>query len=167
MSTKPSAAVFFSVAGLILLVLSGRTIVSGAVGIASAFGLDAFVIGATVVALGTSVPELATTVLAKLRGHQEVAMGTILGSNIFNGLFIMGVAAVLSPMRLLLPTVAAGLAVGAALTICAYPPASGVHPAQPRHRASPPVCRIRRDAAPAAARCRSRCAPRITRILRT
>ncbi|MES2460573.1 MAG: calcium/sodium antiporter [Armatimonadota bacterium] len=128
LSVKPAAAVLMSLGGLVLLVISGRTIVSGAVGIASAFGLDSFVIGATVVALGTSVPELATTVLAKLRGHQEVAMGTILGSNIFNGLFIIGVAAVIAPVHLSLPSVAAGLAVGAVLTICAYPPASGVLP---------------------------------------
>ncbi|MDX1933896.1 MAG: hypothetical protein SFU56_14955 [Capsulimonadales bacterium] len=83
-------------------------------------------IGATVVALGTSVPELATTVLSKLRGHQEVALGTIFGSNIFNGLFIVGLAAVLAPMRLSPASVQVGLATGVILTLCAYPPRSGV-----------------------------------------
>jgi cation:H+ antiporter len=126
LSVRPGAAVLFSLIGLALLVAAGRTIVSGAVGIASSFGLDAFVIGATVVALGTSVPELATAVLAKARGHQEVALGTVLGSNIFNGLFVVGLAAVLHPMRLAFPSVAAGLITGAVVTACAYPPASGV-----------------------------------------
>lgn len=126
LSVKPSAAVLFSLLGLALLVVSGRTIVSGAVGIASAYGLDPFVIGATLVAVGTSVPELATTVLAKIRGHEEVALGTVLGSNIFNGLFVVGLAAILSPMRLSLVSVISGLVTGAVLTICAYPPASGV-----------------------------------------
>jgi cation:H+ antiporter len=126
LSVKPSAAMVFSLIGLALLVVSGRTIVSGAVGIASAFGLDSFVIGATVVALGTSVPELATTVLAKIKGQEEVALGTILGSNIFNGLFIVGLAAVLSPMPLSFASVVAGLLTGAVLTLCAYPPSNGV-----------------------------------------
>lgn len=126
LGVKPVHAAVFSLAGLALLVVSGRTIVSGAVGIATGFGLDAFVIGATVVALGTSVPELATTVLAKVRGHQEVAVGTVLGSNIFNGLFVVGLAAVLSPMHLSFLSMAAGLATGAVLTACAYPPRSGI-----------------------------------------
>jgi cation:H+ antiporter len=64
----------------------------GATGIALSFEIEAFVIGATVVAVGTSVPELATTVTATLRRHDEVALGTILGSNIFNGLLIVAVA---------------------------------------------------------------------------
>jgi cation:H+ antiporter len=126
LSVKPTPALVFSLIGLALLVVAGRAIVSGAVGIASAFGLDAFVIGATVVALGTSVPELATTILAKARGHQEVALGTVMGSNIFNGLLVIGVAAVISPMRLSLLSIIAGLATGAVVTACAYPPASGI-----------------------------------------
>jgi cation:H+ antiporter len=126
LSVTPVPAVLFSVIGLVLLVIAGRAIVSGAVSIASAFGLDAFVIGATVVALGTSVPELATTILAKARGHQEVALGTVLGSNIFNGLLVIGVAAIISPMRLSLVSVATGLVTGAIVTVFAYPPASGI-----------------------------------------
>jgi K+-dependent Na+/Ca+ exchanger related-protein len=126
LAVKPVPAVLFSLIGLALLVVAGRTIVSGAVGIASAFGMDAFAIGATVVAVGTSVPELATTVLAKARGHQEVALGTVLGSNIFNGLFVVGLAAILCPMHLPLPSVAVGLLTGAVVTAFTYPPAGGV-----------------------------------------
>lgn len=126
LAVKPRTALVFSALALVLLVLSGRTIVLGAVGVATHFGLDAFVIGATVVALGTSAPELATTVLAKVRGHEEVALGTVLGSNIFNGLFVVGLAATLAPMTLPFTSVGAGLATGVVLTLCAYPPKSGV-----------------------------------------
>ena len=91
-------AVVFSIAGLALLITAGRLVVHGAKGIAIALGLDEFTIGATVVAVGTSVPELATTIIAKLRGREEIGLGTILGSNIFNGLLIIGVAAIISPI---------------------------------------------------------------------
>lgn len=86
------------VVGLALLIAAGRLIVSGAVGISSALGWDGFVVGAIVVALGTSAPELATMVAARLRKHDEVAVGTILGSNIFNTLLIVGTAAVIEPI---------------------------------------------------------------------
>jgi cation:H+ antiporter len=92
-------AIFASVAGLALLTMAGSLIVAGARGIALSYGLDEFVIGATVVAVGTSVPELATTVVAKLRGHDDVGLGTILGSNLFNGLFIIPIAAMIHPIR--------------------------------------------------------------------
>ncbi|MGB2818328.1 MAG: calcium/sodium antiporter, partial [Burkholderiaceae bacterium] len=85
-------------AGLALLIVAGTLIVGGARGIAQSYGLDEFVIGATIVAVGTSVPELATTIMAKLRGHDEVGLGTILGSNLFNGLFIVSVAAMIHPI---------------------------------------------------------------------
>jgi cation:H+ antiporter len=71
--------------GLLLLIAAGKLIVTGAGSIAAAYGISQFVIGATIVAVGTSVPELATAVIAKLKGHDEVGLGTILGSNIFNG----------------------------------------------------------------------------------
>jgi len=84
--------------GLLTLFLAGQLIVTGATGMASAAGLPAFFVGATIVALGTSVPELATVLVASLRGHQEVGVQTILGSNIFNCLFIVPVAAVIHPI---------------------------------------------------------------------
>ena len=69
---------------MVFLVTAGYLIVSGARGIAAAFGIDEFIVGATLVAVGTSTPELATTIVAKLRGHDDVGLGTIIGSNVFN-----------------------------------------------------------------------------------
>jgi cation:H+ antiporter len=118
-------AVVFCVIGLGMLILAGNLIVTGARGIAVALGMDAFVIGATIVAIGTSVPELATTVIAKLRGHDEVGLGTILGSNIFNGLFIIAVAAIIHPITVGWRELALTLAVGLVALVFAYPPRGG------------------------------------------
>jgi len=113
------------VAGLALLVAAGNFIVGGARGIALAFGVDEFIIGATIVAIGTSVPELATTVIAKLRGHDEVGLGTILGSNIFNGIFIIAVAAVIHPITVAWREIAITLVFGLVTLVCTYPQRSG------------------------------------------
>jgi cation:H+ antiporter len=91
-------ALVLCVAGLGLLLGAGRLVVAGARGIAAAYGVSEFVIGATIVAVGTTIPELATTLVARLRGHDEVGIGNVLGSNIFNGLFIVAIAAVISPI---------------------------------------------------------------------
>jgi cation:H+ antiporter len=91
-------ALVYSLAGLACLITAGQLIVGGARGIALSFGLDEFVIGATVVAAGTSIPELATTVIARLRGHAEIGLGTVLGSNIFNGLWIVAVVVIITPI---------------------------------------------------------------------
>lgn len=107
--------------GLVLLVLSGYLIVSGATGMARAFGIDEFIIGATIVALGTSMPELASLVIARFRGQDEVGLGTILGSNIFNGLFIVSVASILSPVRPLLSEVFPALGFGLLSVLIALP----------------------------------------------
>ena len=84
--------------GLALLVAAGQVILAGAVGVSEALGWDAFVVGAVLVALGTSAPELATVVIARLRGHDEVAVGTLLGSNIFNTMLIVGTASIIHPI---------------------------------------------------------------------
>ena len=89
------------------------------------FGIDAFVIGATVVAIGTSIPELATTVMAQLRGHHAVGLGTIMGSNIFNGLFIVGVVAVISPIAVASRGVAVALIFGIVTVALTWPSCSG------------------------------------------
>jgi cation:H+ antiporter len=123
---KITRAIVEGGAGLALLILAGRLIVSGASGIALKHGLDAFLIGATVVALGTSVPELATAVISGLRGHEEVGLGTILGSNIFNGLLVVGVAATISPIEIEVSEVAPALILGLASLALAYPPRGGV-----------------------------------------
>jgi cation:H+ antiporter len=112
--------------GLVLLIVAGRLIVSGARGIAETLGITEFVIGATVVAVGTSVPELATAVIAKLRGHDEVGLGTLLGSNIFNGLWIVPVAAILYPIGFDRGEVAVALAAGLLAMLAVSPPAHGL-----------------------------------------
>jgi cation:H+ antiporter len=118
-------AVLYCIAGLALLVAAGNLIVAGARGIAISFGIDEFIIGATIVAVGTSVPELATTVIAKLRGHDEVGLGTILGSNIFNGLFIVAVAAIIHPITVAWREVAATLVFGFVALLFTYPTNKG------------------------------------------
>jgi len=111
--------------GLVFLVASGMLIVAGAKGAALAHGIDEFVIGATLVAIGTSAPELATVLIAKLRGHDEVGLGTLLGSNIFNGLFIIAVAAIIHPIVISPAEVAIGLLLGLLATAVIFPGKSG------------------------------------------
>lgn len=88
-----------AILGIVLLVVAGRLIVLAAKDIGAALGWDAFTVGALFVAVGTSTPELATAIMARVRGHGEVGVGTVLGSNIFNGLLIVGTAAVVRPIR--------------------------------------------------------------------
>lgn len=114
-------AALYCALGLLSLIAAGHFIVSGARGIAMQFGVGEFVIGATVVAVGTSVPELATAVIAKLRGHDEVGLGTILGSNIFNGLFIVPLAATIHPIGVDWRAVFAALTFGVVALACSYP----------------------------------------------
>lgn len=118
-------AVLSCVVGLGFLIAAGNLIVTGARGIAVSSGIDEFIIGATVVAVGTSVPELATTVIAKLRGHDEVGLGTILGSNIFNGLFIIAVAASIHPIAVSWREVAVTLVFGIMAVMLTYPTRGG------------------------------------------
>jgi len=113
------------VVGLAFLIAAGNLIVAGARGIAIAFGIDEFIVGATIVAVGTSVPELATTLIAKIRGHDEVGLGTILGSNIFNGIFIVAVAAIIHPITVAWREVAIALAFGLVVLAFSYPLRTG------------------------------------------
>jgi cation:H+ antiporter len=98
--------------GLLLLVAAGRLIVSGARGVGDDLGLDAFVVGVVLVAIGTSMPELATAVIAQLRGHQEIGLGTVLGSNVYNGAVIVPVAALIAPITIARSEVAVSLVFG-------------------------------------------------------
>ncbi len=113
------------VIGLALLIVAGNLVVTGAKGIALSLGIDAFVIGATIVAIGTSVPELATTVVAKLRGRDEIGLGIILGSNIFNGVFIIAIAAMINPITAAWREVAITLLFGIMALVFTYPSRSG------------------------------------------
>ncbi len=89
--------VLMTVAGLALLILGGKLLVSGAVTIATYIGLSEAVIGLTIVAIGTSLPEMITSVIAAWRGEGEIALGNIAGSNIYNILGIGGATAIASP----------------------------------------------------------------------
>ena len=83
--------------GLVLVVLGGRWLVEGAVALATALGVDETVIGLTIVAVGTSTPELVTSIVAAVRRQSDVALGNVLGSNIYNLLGIGGVTGLLAP----------------------------------------------------------------------
>src|SRR5690554_3950657 len=89
-------AVLFIVLGLGGLVLGGRLIVVGAVSIAESFGLSERVIGLTIVSIGTSLPELATSVMAVRRRNLDIAIGNVVGSNIFNIFFVLGISTVVT-----------------------------------------------------------------------
>ncbi|CAN5691687.1 calcium/sodium antiporter [soil metagenome] len=85
------------VGGLGMLVLGSRWLVAGALHIAQALGLSALVIGLTIVAAGTSLPEVATSVIAALRGQRDIAVGNVVGSCIFNVLAVLGLGALVAP----------------------------------------------------------------------
>ena len=84
--------------GLIALLFGGRVFVDGATGLALAFGISERVVGLTIVAMGTSAPELAASIVAAVRGHPGVAVGNVVGSNIFNVLFVLGGAGAIHPI---------------------------------------------------------------------
>jgi cation:H+ antiporter len=84
-------------AGLLMLVVGARWLVDGAVTVARTLGVSELVIGLTIVATGTSLPEVATSVIAALRGERDIAVGNVVGSNVFNILSILGIASLVTP----------------------------------------------------------------------
>ena len=101
LSTVPKSVLWTVIAvvfGLLLLIAGSQVLLIGAIGIAAHFGVPEAVIGLTLVAVGTSLPELSISVIAAIRRHADVAVGNILGSNIFNLLGILGVSALLQPL---------------------------------------------------------------------
>lgn len=91
-------AIFWLIAGLAALMISSKMLVWGASSIAQAFGISDLVIGLTIVAVGTSLPELAASVTSALRGHHDIAIGNIIGSNIFNLLAVLPIPGLLAPL---------------------------------------------------------------------
>ena len=85
-------------AGLVLLVLGADRLVKGASRIAAGFGISPLIIGLTVVAFGTSAPEMAISVSSTLKGEADIAVGNVVGSNIFSVLFILGLSALITPL---------------------------------------------------------------------
>lgn len=116
---------FWLILGMILLVASSKLLVWGAVGTAKEFGVSDLIIGLTIVALGTSLPELAASVVAVKKGEHDIAIGNVVGSNMFNIVAVIGIATVISPMENISPEVfyrdwALVLGLSIALMLMAY-----------------------------------------------
>ena len=111
------------VAGASLLVLGSRWLVDGAVAVARAMGISEMVIGLTIVAVGTSLPEVATSVMASIRGQRDIAVGNVVGSNIYNILAVLGVGALVSPngIRVSLAALRFDLPVLVSVSIACFP----------------------------------------------
>ena len=92
--------IFILAAGFAFLVKGADFFVDGASAIAKAFHIPSIVIGLTIVSFGTSLPELVTSIIAAKKGENDIAMGNVIGSNIFNILFILGVSATIRPLAL-------------------------------------------------------------------
>ena len=95
---SPMLSVLFIVIGISMLVGGGILFVDGAVAMAQSFGISEVIIGLTIVAIGTSMPELVTSIVAALKGQSDIAIGNVVGSNLFNILGILGVTALIHPI---------------------------------------------------------------------
>jgi len=113
-------AVSAVIVGLVLLVLSSRSLVWGAVEIAQLLGMSDLVIGLTIVAIGTSLPELASAVAATKRGEHDLALGNVLGSNLFNTLAVVGLSGVIHPIRVESQIFTRDMMVMSALTVSLF-----------------------------------------------
>lgn len=91
-------SIIFIIVGIIMLVGGGILFVDGAVALAQSFGISEIIIGLTIVAIGTSMPELVTSIVAALKGQSDIAIGNVVGSNLFNILGILGVTALIHPI---------------------------------------------------------------------
>lgn len=118
---KPVGTAFFwVVTGLILLLVSSRALVWGAVEIAHFFGVSDIIIGLTVVAVGTSLPELASSLTAIKKKEHDIALGNVLGSNMFNTLAVVGIAGTIHPMTVPHEVLTRDMAVMSALTLSIF-----------------------------------------------
>ncbi|MGR9000392.1 MAG: sodium:calcium antiporter, partial [Gammaproteobacteria bacterium] len=93
-------AILWLIVGLILLVVSSRMLVVGAVAIAQSLGVSDLIIGLTIVAVGTSLPELASSIAAARKGEDDIAIGNVIGSNLINTTAVVGLAGVIQPMSI-------------------------------------------------------------------
>lgn len=113
-------AIFWLLVGLGLLVASSRMLVWGAVTVAQSLGVSDLVIGLTVVAIGTSLPELAASVVAARKGEHDLAVGNVLGSNLFNTLAVVGLAGVITPFGAAPEVLSRDVTVMAGLTLLLF-----------------------------------------------
>lgn len=114
------SGVLWLVCGLTLLIASSRILVWGAVEIAHAFGVSDLMIGLTIVAVGTSLPELASSLIAIRKGEHDIALGNVLGSNLFNTLAVVGIAGTIHPMTVAPEVFSRDILVMAALTVSLF-----------------------------------------------
>jgi cation:H+ antiporter len=113
-------AFFWLTAGLLLLIASSRMLVWGAVEIAHLLGVSDLIIGLTIVAIGTSLPELASSIIAARKGEHDIALGNILGSNLFNTLAVVGIAGAIHPLTVGPEVFSRDLMVMAGLTLSLF-----------------------------------------------
>jgi cation:H+ antiporter len=113
-------AIFWLVIGLVLLIASSRILVWGAVDLAHGFGVSDLIIGLTIVAVGTSLPELASSVMAVRKGEHDIALGNVLGSNLFNTLAVVGIAGTIRPMTVAREVFSRDILVMAVLTLTLF-----------------------------------------------
>ena len=116
----PGRAILWLAVGLVLLIASSRVLVWGAVEIAQGLGVSDLIIGLTIVAVGTSLPELASSVIAARKGEHDIALGNIVGSNLFNTLAVVGIAGAISPMRPAVEVLSRDVLVMAVLTVSLF-----------------------------------------------
>jgi cation:H+ antiporter len=117
---KPIKAWCFLIVGLVLLVVSSRMLVWGSVNIAQSLGVSDLIIGLTVVAIGTSLPELASSIAAARKGEHDLAVGNVIGSNLFNTLAVVGLAGTIYPMQVPAEVLSRDWLVMVALTILLF-----------------------------------------------
>ncbi len=115
-----SKAVFWLVVGLLLLVASSRLLVWGAVTIAQSLGVSDLIIGLTIVAVGTSLPELASSIAAARKGEHDIAVGNVIGSNLFNTLAVVGIAGGIAPLSVGAEVIYRDMSVMALLTLLLF-----------------------------------------------
>lgn len=113
-------AILWLVIGLLLLIASSRCLVWGAVKIAQGLGVSDLIIGLTIVAVGTSLPELASSIIAIRKGEHDLALGNIVGSNLFNTLAVVGIAGTIHPMSVSADVLSRDVFVMALLTIALF-----------------------------------------------
>jgi len=113
-------ALWWLVIGLALLIISSRLLVWSAVTVAHSLGVSDLIIGLTIVALGTSLPELASSVIAARKGEHDIALGNVLGSNLFNTLAVVGVAAAIQPLSVAPEVLYRDWSLMAALTVSLF-----------------------------------------------
>ena len=118
-------ALWLLVSGMVVLLISSKLLVWGAINIATAFGVSDLIIGLTIVAIGTSLPELAASIASARKGEHDIALGNVIGSNMFNTLGVLGIAALVHPAELTEGVLTRDLVLMVSLTIVMFVMAFG------------------------------------------